>query len=161
MLASAYAIAYYDIFPIFDADIGRIVGSNLGIVHESLEWEQEEARTVLLTIAIVAQSALVLSLRRLNKPIHRSLRQDTNWKMWPLIFSIPIFHVLLMYIPPLDQALVAVGIQFELVQLGLMDWVLILIMGLIPIGLLELAKIVWIRKDKIDSEKSQEAQKIV
>jgi magnesium-transporting ATPase (P-type) len=120
----------------------------LQIDHGTLAWEQEEARTVLLSIAIVAQSALIFSLRRLNKPIYKSIKEDNNWKIWPLILSVPIFHLMLMYLKPLDNALVAIGIQFELVQLGITDWVIILIMGLAPVGLLELAKLIWRKREK-------------
>ncbi len=155
MLAFSYIMAFYDIGPFFDASVGQIVGSNLQINPGTLAWEQEEARTVLLSIAIVAQSALILSLRRLNKPIYKSIKEDNNWKIWPLVISVPIFHLMLMYLKPLDSALVAIGIQFELVQLGIVDWAMVLIMGLAPVGFLELAKLIWIRKEKAITRKTE------
>ncbi len=129
-------------------NVGSSLNPALKAITDTWTWEQAEARTALLSIAIVAQSALILSLRRLNKPIYKSLREDKNWKIWPLIISVPIFHLMLMYIPQIDYALSTVGIRFELVQLEPLDWLVVLAMGLFPIALLELTKIIWSRKDK-------------
>jgi P-type Ca2+ transporter type 2C len=144
MLGIAYYMAMSDIGPFFDAR----AFANLGNNTSALSLEQAEARTVLLTIAIVAQSALILSIRRLNKPMYKSLREDKNWKMWPFIIGVPLFHALLMYVPQVQFALSMIGIRFELVQLEPMDWLLVLIMSLLPVALLEMTKIVWARKEK-------------
>jgi P-type Ca2+ transporter type 2C len=148
MLAIAYVLAIYDVGPFFDASVGQSLSPDLQTVTSKVLWEQAEARTVLLSIAIIAQSALILSLRRLNKPMYKSLREDRNWKIWPLIIAMPVFHLTLMYLPQLDYGLSLVGLKFELVQLAPVDWLLVVGMALLPIGCLELLKIAWSRKDK-------------
>jgi Ca2+-transporting ATPase len=148
MLAIAYILAFTDVAPVFDANIGQFLSSGLSGSAVELLKEQAEARTVLLSVAIIAQSALILSLRRLNKPMYKSLREDKNWKIWPLVIAVPIFHVMLMYIPQLQAALLAIGLRFEIVQLAPMDWLLVFALALTPVALLELTKIIWSRREK-------------
>jgi P-type Ca2+ transporter type 2C len=144
MLGIAYILAMSDIGPFFDA----ISLANLSKPVNAISLEQAEARTVLLSVAIIAQSALILSIRRLNKPIYKSLREDKNWKIWPFVIGVPVFHAMLMYVPQVQYALSVVGIRFELVALEPADWLLVLIMGLLPVALLELTKTVWARKER-------------
>jgi P-type Ca2+ transporter type 2C len=148
MLTVSYLLALWDILPVFGANsTGHVLGSDIESPSAIL-WEQAKARTMLLSVAIVAQSALILSLRRLNKPIYRSLKEDWNWKIMPLILSIPVFHVMLMYIPQIQYGFGALGINFEIIPLTAFDWLMVLGLGLVPIALLELTKLVWFRKDK-------------
>jgi magnesium-transporting ATPase (P-type) len=155
MLSIGYILAFADVAPIFGAS-AQALSPNLGASVNSVALEQAEARTVLLSVAIIAQSALILSLRRLNKPMYKSLREDKNWKIWPLVVLIPIFHVMLMYIPQMQYALSQIGIRFELTQLEPLDWLLVLALGLTPIALLELTKIIWNRKDKLKASTQQQ-----
>ena len=149
MLAVAYLLALYGILPVFGANMtGHVLSSDLLKSSSAGIWEQAKARTMLLSVAIVAQSALILSLRRLNKPIYKSLKQDWNWKIMPLVLSIPVFHAILMYVPQIQYGLAEIGINFEIIQLTAVDWLVVLALGLLPIGLLEMTKIVWARKEK-------------
>jgi magnesium-transporting ATPase (P-type) len=149
MLTVAYLLALYDIVPVFGANIvGHALESGLPDSPTSLIWEQAKARTMLLSVAIIAQSVLVLSLRRLNKPLYKSLKQDWNWKIMPLVLSIPVFHAILMYVPQIQYALAAIDIRFEIIPLAALDWLIVLALGLAPIALLELTKLVWVRKEK-------------
>ena len=149
MLTAAYLVALYDILPVFGANMtGHVLSSDLLKSSSALIWEQAKARTMLLSVAIIAQSGLILSLRRLNKPIYKSLKQDWNWKIMPLVLSIPVFHAILMYVPQIQYGLAAIGINFEIIQLTAIDWLIVLALGLLPIGLLELTKLVWVRKER-------------
>ena len=109
---------------------------------------------MLLSVAIIAQSALILSLRRLNKPIYKSLIEDWNWKIWPLILSIPVFHAVLMYVPQIQYAFSAIGIRFEIIQLAPIDWIIVFALGLAPIALLELAKILMGKREQAKMKSS-------
>ncbi len=149
MLTIAYLLALYGITPVFDANrAGHVLGSDALESVSTILWEQAKARTMLLSVAIIAQSALILSLRRLNKPIYKSLKEDWNWKIWPLILSIPIFHAVLMYVPHIQYAFSAVGIRFEIIQLAPVDWLMVLALGLAPIALLELTKIFMAKREQ-------------
>jgi P-type Ca2+ transporter type 2C len=159
MLTVAYLLALYDVWPVIDPNLaGHVLGSDLFESPAAVMWEQATARTMLLSVAIVAQSALILSLRRLNKPMYKSLKEDWNWKIMPLVLSIPIFHAVLMYIPQIQSAFGALGINFEIIPLTAIDWLIVLALGLAPVGLLELTKLVWIRKEKAALEFPKRAQ---
>ena len=149
MLTVAYLLALYDVLPVFGANtVGHVLESGLPDSSTALMWEQAKARTMLLSVAIIAQSVLILSLRRLNKPLYKSLKQDWNWKIMPLVLSIPIFHIILMYVPQIQYAFAAIDIRFEIIPLSALDWLIVLALGLVPIALLELTKLVWARKEK-------------
>jgi magnesium-transporting ATPase (P-type) len=109
----------------------------------SESWEQAKARTMFLTIAIIAESSLILSLRRLSKPIYESLKEDPNWKIWPFILSIPIVQVVLMYVPGIQYFFLKIGINLGIIQLSPIDWLIVLALGLTPLILLESAKIAY------------------
>jgi Ca2+-transporting ATPase len=148
-LTVAYLLALFDILPVFGANTaGHVLSSDLLKSPSALIWEQAKARTMLLSVAIIAQSVLILSLRRLNKPIYKSLKQDWNWKIMPLVLSIPVFHAILMYVPQIQYALAAIGINFEIIPLTFIDWLLVLALGLAPIALLELTKSVMGKREQ-------------
>ena len=129
---------------------GYVLSSDLLESPSSLVWEQGKARTMLLSVAIIAQSVLILSLRRLSKPIHKSLRQDWNWKIWPLMIAVPLFHAVLMYVPQTQYALSAIGIRFEIIQLASIDWLIVLALGLAPVALLELTEIMMDKRKQAE-----------
>jgi P-type Ca2+ transporter type 2C len=106
-------------------------------------WEQAKARTMFLSVAIIAESSLILSLRRLSKPIYKSLKEDANWKIWPFVLSIPIVQVVLMYVPGLQYLLLKIGIDLGIIQLLPVDWIIVLALGFIPIIILESVKIAY------------------
>jgi Ca2+-transporting ATPase len=112
----------------------------------SESWEQAKARTMFLTIAIIAESSLILSLRRLSKPIYKSLKEDHNWKIWPFVLSIPIVQVVLMYVPAIQYFFLKIGINLEIIQLLPTDWLIVLVLGLTPIILLESVKIAYYKR---------------
>ncbi|MFB3887903.1 MAG: cation-translocating P-type ATPase [Candidatus Bathyarchaeia archaeon] len=150
MLTISYLLALFDIIPVFGAnEVGHVLGSDIE-TPSAILWEQAKARTMLLSVAIIAQSVLILSLRRLNKPMYKSLREDWNWKIMPLVLSIPVFHAMLMYIPQMQYGFAAIGINFEILPLTVIDWSIVLALGLAPVALLELTKMIWSRKDKIE-----------
>jgi P-type Ca2+ transporter type 2C len=148
MLTIAYLLALNGVTPVFDANkAGHVLSPDAFESSSAFFWEQAKARTMLLSVAIIAQSALILSLRRLNKPIYKTARQDWNWKIWPFIISVPVFHALLMYVPQIQYALSAIGIRFELIQLAPIDWLIVLVLGLAPVALLELTKIMMEKRE--------------
>jgi magnesium-transporting ATPase (P-type) len=149
MLFVAYLLSLNGVLPVFD---GNKVGltPNLSQVNplDSVSWAQAKARTMLQSVALVAECSLILSLRRIKKPIYKSLREDPSWIIWPFILAIPMFHALLMYLPATQLFLLRLGVNFEIIQLTGIDWLIVLALGLTPIALLELFKI-WSLKKKL------------
>ncbi len=112
------------------------------------DWAQAKARTMLHTVAFIAECTLVLSLRRLNNSIISTIRRENNWIIWPFILLVPIAHILMMYVPAIQIFMKqTTGINLEIIYLTSLDWVLAIILGLIPIAFFELYK-VWISKKK-------------
>ena len=109
-------------------------------------WEQAKARTMFLSIAIIAESSLILSLRRLSKPIYKSLKEDPNWKIWPFVLSIPIVQLVLMYVPGIQYLFLKIGINLGIIQLLPIDWLIVLALGLTPILIIESLKIAYYKK---------------
>ena len=148
-LSASYLLPYSGVLPVFGGNkVGFIPNLNQVNPLDSVSWAQAKARTMLQSVALIAECTLILSLRRIKKPIHKSLREDSNWIIWPFILAIPIFHVLLMYIPATQPFLLSFGINFEIIQLTAIDWIVVLALGLTPIALLELSK-VWSLKKKL------------
>jgi len=101
---------------------------------------------MLHSVAFVTECTLIISLRRLNKPIHKILKEDNYWIIWPFILLVPLVHLILMYMPVTQIVLIqAMGINLEVIRLTWIDWIIVLALGWFPILLLESYKI-WLRK---------------
>lgn len=129
------------IIPILFGEPGSVLSSPVTLEHA-------KARTMFVTVLVITESLVVLSLRRLNKSVFRSFKEDRKWIVFILVFSVPILHILLMYIKPL-QILAAKIFPFlpEFLPLGIFDWLVILVAVTIPLATLETYKY-FIRRRK-------------
>jgi P-type Ca2+ transporter type 2C len=139
---TVYFGTLYGSIPLFEGNkIGYVPILNGGDPMNSVNWSQAKARTMFLTVLLVAECTLILSLRRTNKTIFKTLREDNYWFIWPLILAVPIIHLVLMYLPGLQLTLTeVVGASLEVIPLTLVDWGIAVVLGLIPVGLLEFYK---------------------
>jgi len=109
--------------------------------YNPVDWAQAKARTMLIAVMIIAESTLVLSLRRANKPLYKVLLEDNYWTVWFFILIVPIVNIALMYIPSIQLFLSqAVGLNFDLIPLTWIDWTIAITLGLLPIVLFEFTK---------------------
>jgi len=109
--------------------------------YNPIDWTQAKARTMLLTVMAIAESTLVLSLRRANKPLYKVLLEDNNWAVWFFILLVPLITIALMYIPSIQLFLSqAVGVNFDIIPLTWIDWTIAITLGLLPIVLFEFTK---------------------
>jgi len=147
MFYIVYFATLHGVIPVFEENkIGYIPSFDPSDFLNPMHWAQAKARTMLHTVAFVSECTLVISLRRLNKPIHRILKEDNYWITWPFILLVPLAHLILMYIPETQLILMeTVGINLEVIHLTWIDWLIALGLGLIPILLLESYKI-WLLK---------------
>lgn len=139
------------IIPVFDLNKSGYIPTfqTPDSLYNPINWEQAKARTMLHTVAFVAECTLVISLRRINKPIHRILIEDNYWISWPFILLVPLAHLILMYVPETQLILMdAMGINLEVICLTWIDWIIALAAGLTPILCLEAYKIHLRRQDK-------------
>lgn len=151
VLSISYIVAVNGYLPVFDFNKSGIT-PNFNIVDpmNAVGWAQAKARTMFLSVAIVAESLLVLSLRRFNKPLLRSLREDANRRIWPFVLAIPIAQLVLMYIPAVQSLLAAIGFNLEIIALAPTDWLVVLALGLTPVLMLESVKVLYARAE-VDS----------
>ena len=145
-----YLIAYFGILPVNNFNLlGNIITGDTGPLPRT--FEQAKARTMFVTVLVIAESLIVLSLRRLNKSVFKSFKEDWKWLVIILVAVVPILHLLLMYIPALQNLVVTImgeGYNPGLMPLSILDWVVVLIAIAIPIVTMELYKY-FIRKRKM------------
>lgn len=144
-LAFMFCIAYFGTLngtmPIFEENkMGFIPNFSPYNSYNPINWGQAKARTMLLTVIFVSECTLIISMRRMNKPLHKILREDNYWIIWPFILAVPLAHLILMYIPEIQLLLTSIGINLEIIQLTWIDWIIATTLGLVPIALLESMK---------------------
>jgi len=150
-LAITFYIVYfgtlYGIIPFFELNkMGyRPDFSPRGFLNP-IDWAQAKARTMFHTVALITECLLIISLRRMDKSIFTTLRDDNYWSIWPFILAVPLAHIMLMYIPGIQYFLMAsIGMNLEIIRLTSIDWAIAIGIGLVPILLLESYK-AWLRE---------------
>ena len=140
---TVYFGTLYGYIPIFDENkMGHIPYFDRRNALDPRLWPLVKARTMLHTIAIVAECTLVISLRQLNKSIFKILKEDNYPIAWMFILIVPLAHGILMYVPEVQSLLVLLaGINLEVIRLAPLDWIIALALGLFPIALFELYKV--------------------
>jgi Ca2+-transporting ATPase len=99
-----------------------------------------KSATMLLTVILLFESLLVLSIRRINMPLSKGLREPGIWIYAILLGLIYLAHLLLMYVPLVQEILSSVGLDFFFVPLSLEDWIVCIIAALPAIVGMELYK---------------------
>ena len=148
--AMVYFLTYSGIIPVTDfnqSGIDLILFGNTDALPSSpVSWSHAKARTMLVTVLVISESLVVLNLRRLNKSVFKSFKEDWKWLVIILVMIVPILHILLIYVVPLQNlANNLLGFRVEFVPLGVVDWVILLVAIALPLVTLELYKM-FIRK---------------
>ena len=128
--------------------VPTLVDPSVKLSSLSYSLNQAKARTYFLTIIYITECLLVLSLRRMNMNIFTGTFKDGWWFVYFCSFFLLVTHVLVMYVPFIQEKIFSpLNIQVDIIALGPIDWIICLILGLIPILILELHKS-YIRKSK-------------
>jgi Ca2+-transporting ATPase len=151
VLSAVYILAFNGTIPLFSFNKSGFIPD---IPADAVSWGQAKARTLFLSVAIVAESALILSLRRLSEPIFKSLKDGMNRILWALVLAVPVVNIVLMYVPQIQNFLFALGLDIELIPLTFVDWLIVLGLGLLPVLLLEAIKAFYARKTTRTSKES-------
>ena len=104
--------------------------------------------TMLMVTLFFCESFLVFQIRRPNKSLIRSLKEDSNKRMYLIIGFLFALFLMLMYIPNAQVALARAGINFMFMYLTALDWMVCFLISLICIITFEFVKYVA-RKYKI------------
>ena len=109
--------------------------------------EAAKATIMLLSVILLVESTIVLSIRRINMPIQRSLRESGTIIYVFLLGLIYLAHYLLMYVPLVQEILSAYALDFYFVPLTNYDWFIVLLASLPAIIGVELYKWRFRRRD--------------
>ena len=108
-----------------------------------------KATVMLLSVILLVESTIVLSIRRINMPIQKSIREPGTWIFVLLLGLIYLAHYLLMYVPLAQEILAPYGLHFYFAPLTGYDWFIVLLGALPSMVGVELFK--WyFRKRDID-----------
>jgi len=146
-----YLLSFNEIIPVFDFNktgaIPIFLGAEDAVSSSPINWAHAKARTMFVTVLVIAESFVVLSLRRLNKSVFLSLKEDWKWLVFVFVIFVPVLHLLLVYIKPLSVlANNLLGFRVEFVPLGILDWLILLFAITIPLASLEIYKMIIRRK---------------
>jgi Ca2+-transporting ATPase len=123
--------------------------SVLNDVNLLADLQQAKARTMFITIIVISESLVVLMLRRLNKPVHKSIIEDWRWIVMLLVIVVPILHVIIMYSSWLqDIILIFFNDPYVFMPLGITDWLIVIGAIAIPLTAIEIFKCFVRRKNK-------------
>ncbi|MHA1224158.1 MAG: cation-translocating P-type ATPase, partial [Candidatus Heimdallarchaeaceae archaeon] len=127
-----YIVVYLGYLPPYNSGKITLIDSTV---------QQAKARTMFVTVLVITESLVVLSLRRLNKSVVSSLREDWKWIVMLLVAFVPIFHVLLIYIPQLQNLATNIfSFNVEFLPLGFLDWLVVIVAVSLPLLSIELYK---------------------
>jgi len=96
--------------------------------------------TMLMVTLFFCESFLVFQIRRPNKSLIRSLKEDSNKRMYLIIGLLFAVFLMLMYIPNAQVALAKAGINFMFMYLTALDWLICFSISLICIITFEAVK---------------------
>ncbi len=116
-----------------------ILPGSTELIPFSLAAEQK-ARVMALTVLLFAESLMILSIRRINQSILRSIRRESFILIYILIGFVFLMHWGLMYIPEVSIILADFGINFDFIPLAQLDWLIAFMFALPTIVGMELAK---------------------
>jgi len=103
--------------------------------------------TMLMVTLFFCESFLIFQIRRPNKSLIKSLREDSNKRMYLIIGFLFALFLMLMYIPGAQVGLASSGINFMFMFLTGFDWLVCFLISLICIISFEIVKFAARRKD--------------
>jgi Ca2+-transporting ATPase len=80
--------------------------------------------TMTIAVLLFAESLMVLSIRRINQSMWRSIRFESFWLVYLLIGLVFLMFAGLMYIFEVNLILANFGIDFRFIPLTAIDWVI-------------------------------------
>ncbi len=139
LMAFGTGMAYFLTFTGWMGVVGlypeNIAGTYAGIVDAPLK-----ATIMMLTVILLVESTLVLIIRRINMPLHESLREPGTIRYVFFLGLIYLAHLLLMYVPIVQEILSFYGLDFYFMPLTSYDWFICIILSLPAIVGMELYK---------------------
>jgi Ca2+-transporting ATPase len=144
-----YGITISELYPTPNIlDFGRLNKDYLYTVETAdllpsgVTLVEAKTLTMLMVTLFFCESFLVFQIRRPNKSLIRSIKEDSNKFMYLLIGLLFFVLLTLMYIPGVQVALADAGINFMFMYLTGLDWLICFLIALICIVSFEIVKYV-------------------
>ena len=96
--------------------------------------------TMTIAVLLFAESLMILSIRRINQSMWRSIRYESYWLIYALIAIVFVMFAGLMYIPEVNLILASLGIEFQFVPFTVIDWIMAFLLAAPAIFGMELLK---------------------
>ena len=108
--------------------------------ESGISLNEAKTLTMLMVTLFFCESFLVLQIRRPNKSLIRSLKEDSSRFMYLLIGFLFAVFLVLMYIPGVQTTLADWGLNFRFMFLTGLDWLVCFLISLICIVSFEFVK---------------------
>jgi magnesium-transporting ATPase (P-type) len=115
--------------------------------EDGISIQAAKASVMMLSVILIIESSLVLIIRRINIPLHESLKEPGTNRFSLLIGLICLAHILLMYIPDVQAMLHSLTLSFYFIPLTIYDWMMCFIFSLPAILGMELYKYILRKRD--------------
>lgn len=106
-----------------------------------------KALTMLMVTLFFCESFLIYQIRRPNKNLIKSFKEDSSKAMYLVILLLFGIFLALMYIPGVQVSLAKIGINFMFMFLTAFDWLVCFLISLICIISFEIVKLIARRKN--------------
>jgi len=103
-------------------------------------FNEVKTLTMLMVTIFFCESFLVFQIRRPNKSLIKSIKEDSTKFMYLLIGLLFGLFLVLMYVPGVQVALASVGLNLMFMYLTWLDWVVCFLISLICIVSFEMVK---------------------
>ena len=151
-LALSMIVVYFTtitgIYPIFPENINfgdwdgvyLFSPETLPLLNPGVLLNEVKTLTMLMVTIYFCESFLVFQIRRPNKSLIKSTKEDSTKFMYLLIGLLFGLFLVLMYVPGVQVALASVGLNFMFMYLTWLDWLVCFGISLICIVSFELVK---------------------
>jgi Ca2+-transporting ATPase len=99
-----------------------------------------KANVMTMTVLLITESFMILSIRRINQSVLRSIRRESFWFIYAMIGMVFLMHLGLMYIPLAQEILLTWNINFYYVPLSYIDWAMAISLSLPALVGMEIVK---------------------
>ena len=113
---------------------------NVALNPFNVSRNEAKTLTMLMVTLFFCESLLVFQIRRPNKSLIRSLREDSNKRMYLIIGLLFGIFLMFMYVPGVQVFLASSNINFMFMYLTALDWLVCFLISLICIVSFEIIK---------------------
>ena len=143
-----YFITFTGLYPVFPENwnFGALNDAYLyspatySLYSSGIDLSVAKTLTMLMTTIFFCESFLIYQIRRPNKSLLKSIKEDSTKTMYILIGLLFGVFLLLMYLPGVQVTLAEWGINFFFMYLTALDWLICFLISLICIISFEIVK---------------------